>query len=56
MGAPTDTLADVRNNDPAKFDAIIRDSVHEAARNVGRDTVIAALCNPTRIQEHAKAA
>jgi hypothetical protein len=42
------TLAAVRNADPEKFDAFIRDAVFAAAADVGFDVVVRALCGPAR--------
>lgn len=40
------TLAAARLVDPVKFDNAIRDAVFAAARDVGFDVVIRALCGP----------
>jgi hypothetical protein len=38
-----ETLADIRNENPEQFDALIRASIHEAAALVGPQVVIEAL-------------
>lgn len=50
------TLADARLADPVKFDSIIREAVSEAARDVGSEVTIAALCNLPRTRVQQKAA
>lgn len=44
VNEPYKTLADVRNEDPAKFDATIKDAVHYAAEVLGPEMFIKAIC------------